>query len=280
MRFLLRPGWVALVLGVIGFALACYTVLAPWQFGRNAERSATNDALLAAVGQPPAPLGTLVPAGTVATGSAQWRLVTLTGSYQPDAEALIRLRVIEGRPAFEVLTPFRTTDGRLVLVDRGYVRPDGGARVPAYSPPPTGEVGLVARIRLDEADPQARGVVDLDGRRQLYAADSQVLAAATGLPLEPGYLQLVDGQPGGLGTLAVPEPDSGPFLSYAWQWLAFGAMAIFGMSYFIRLELLQRHRPGRGRRAAVTTADAPAEPRAPAEPAPPSAPAAGRRPER
>ena len=31
-RFLLRPGWLAFVAAVLGFVVACYTLLAPWQF--------------------------------------------------------------------------------------------------------------------------------------------------------------------------------------------------------------------------------------------------------
>ena len=251
MRFLLRPGWLALIVGVLAFAAACYTLLAPWQFGRNAERSAQNEALVAAAAQPPVPLVDLVPAETAIGRDVEWRQVTVSGRYQPDGEVLVRLRVVEGRPAFEVLTPFRTVDGRLVTVDRGYVRPAQGSAPPPYRAPPGDEVTLTARLRLDETDPQGRPVVDIDGRRQVYAADSRLLGTASGLDLEPGYLQLSEGQPGGLGPLPLPEPQAGPFLSYAWQWLTFGVLAIFGLGYFIRLELLQdRQRRRAGRSAA------------------------------
>ncbi len=251
MRFLLRPGWLALIVGVLAFAAACYTLLAPWQFGRNAERNAQNDALVAAAAKPPVPLADVVPAGTVLRRDGEWRQVTVTGSYQPDAEALVRLRLVEGRPAFEVLTPFRAADGRLITVDRGYVRPMQGSAPPPYPAPPGGEVTLTGRLRLDETDPQGRPVVNLDGRRQIYAADSRLLGAATGLDVEPGYLQLSDGQPGGLGALPLPEREAGPYLSYAWQWLTFGVLAIFGLGYFIRLELLQQRERRRARRSAA-----------------------------
>src|SRR3954471_21840127 len=44
-RFLLRPAWLALSVAVIGFVVACFTVLAPWQFGREAERDAQQAAI-------------------------------------------------------------------------------------------------------------------------------------------------------------------------------------------------------------------------------------------
>ena len=45
MRFLLRPGWLALIVAVVGFVVACYTYLAPWQFGREAARGAQQQAI-------------------------------------------------------------------------------------------------------------------------------------------------------------------------------------------------------------------------------------------
>ena len=35
--FLLRPGWLALFVVVIAFAYLCFTVLAPWQLGKNTK---------------------------------------------------------------------------------------------------------------------------------------------------------------------------------------------------------------------------------------------------
>jgi cytochrome oxidase assembly protein ShyY1 len=239
-RFLLRPSWLALSVAVIGFAVACYALLAPWQFRRNDERSAQNQAISASFAAPAVPLGQLVAAGTTPASSVEWRLVTVTGRYLPDAETLARLRSIDSKPAFEVLTPLRTTDGRTVMVDRGYIRPVQGSQVPGYAAPPAQEVTLTARVRADETDQQGRPAFNAEDHRQVYAVDSRTLAAATGLQLERGYLQLTDAQPGGLGVLPLPEPDAGPFLSYAWQWLVFGAFALFGLVYFARLEVLQR----------------------------------------
>lgn len=244
MRFLLRPGWVVFVAVVVAFAIACYTLLAPWQFGREAERGAQQQAIDAAQEIAPVPLATLSAPGAGVPAEAQWRQVTVAGRYLPEAEGLVRLRVVDGKPALEVLTPFRTDDGRLITVDRGYVQAPSGSAVPQYAPPPSGEVGLLGRLRVDERDADGRAVITADGHRQLYSADSGTLAASTGLALEPGFLQLVAGQPGVLVPVPVAPSTGGgaPFtnLSYALQWLVFGAIALFAMAYFVRLELLQR----------------------------------------
>lgn len=252
MRFLLRPGWLALVLAVLAFVVACYTFLAPWQFGREAEREAQQQAIDAATATPPAPIGTITPFGV--TPDVEWRQVQVTGTYLPDDQGLVRLRVVDGRPAVEVLTPFRTTDGRLLTVARGTVETSSGSVTPDIAPPPAGEVTLTGRLRVDQTDPEGR-VLDEAGYRQLYVADSRLLAAATGLALEPGRLQLAAGEPGVLTPLPVLPPSGGaPFtnLSYALQWITFGVIALVALGYFIRLELLQRR--GRPDRSALRRA--------------------------
>jgi cytochrome oxidase assembly protein ShyY1 len=249
-RFLLRPGWLALIAVVIGFAVAAFTLLAPWQFGREAQREAQQRAIDAASATAPVPLAELVPPGDAVTPADEWRQVTVTGTYAAEGEGLVRLRVVDGQPAVEVLTPLHTDDGRIVAVNRGSVAAESGASVPEFAPAPTGPVTLTARLRLDETDPQHRDAIESGGHRQLYASDSRALAAATGVPLEPGFLQLADGQPGVLRPLDVAPTAGGgaPFtnFSYALQWLTFGVIALFALGYFVRLELLQRRgRPDR-----------------------------------
>lgn len=245
MRFLLRPGWLAFIAGVIAFTVACYTLLAPWQFRRNAERERDNAAIAASQANPPVPLAQLVPPGAAPTPAIEWRRVTVRGRYLPAAEAAVRLRSVLTDPAYEVLTAFRAEDGRTIAVNRGYLRPVEGTGLPPYPAAPDGEVTLTGRLRLDETDPRRRPPLLVDGRFQLYSADSRLLAEALGQPVAPGYLALLDGQPGILAELPLPDTDAGPFLSYAWQWLTFGVMALFGLGYLIRLELLQRRQRAR-----------------------------------
>jgi cytochrome oxidase assembly protein ShyY1 len=242
-RFLLRPGWLAFIALVVGFAVACYALLAPWQFGREAQRKAQERAIAAADATPPVPLAELVPAGSGVGPALEWRRVTLTGTYLPESEAVVRLRVVDGKPAVEVLTPMRLDDGRVVAVDRGYAPVADGQAVPAYPAPPTGTVTVTARLRPDQPDPLHRPVVQHEGPPQLYAADSRVVGTTAGLDLVPGILQLPAGQPGALEPVGVgPAPSAAPFtnLSYALQWLTFGLIALVAMGYFIRLEVLQR----------------------------------------
>ncbi|MGH3560422.1 MAG: SURF1 family cytochrome oxidase biogenesis protein [Mycobacterium sp.] len=262
--FLLRPGWLVLAVVVLAFAYLCFTVLAPWQLGKNTTTSRENSQLQHALGVDPVPLTTLLPHQDSAAPEAQWRLVTATGRYLPEAQVLVRLRVVEGEPAFEVLVPFVVDGGPTVLVNRGYLRPEQGSRVPPIPPPPDATVTITARLRDSQPPVPGKDPFSKNGIRQVYSIDTAQVSALTGLPLAGSYLQLTDDQPGGLGAIGLPHLDAGPFLSYGIQWIAFGIIAPIGLGYFVFSEVRARHErapatPGKGaepgRNAAPQTAE-------------------------
>lgn len=148
--FLLRPSWLALAVVVAAFAYLCFTVLAPWQLGKNTKTSQENSQIERSLTADPVPLTTLLPRQDSSAPDAQWRRVTATGHYRSQPQVLARMRVVDGEPAFEVLTPFVVDGGPTVLIDRGYVRPEQGSRVPSIPPPPAGTVTVTARLRDSE----------------------------------------------------------------------------------------------------------------------------------
>ncbi len=235
LKFLLRPGWLALTLAVWVFAGACFTLLAPWQFSRDNERDTQNTAVTSSVRTDPVPIDTILDKPNV---DNEWRRVTMTGRYLPEGQAVARLRTVQGEAASEVLTPFALDNGPIVLVDRGYVRPVNGLKVPDLKPVPTGPVTLTAWVRTGESD--NRDAIERDGHREVYAINPTVVGRASGLEIRPGYFQLTEGQPGVEEALPLPKLDAGPFFSYALQWIAFGAMALAGWLYFT----VREARPG------------------------------------
>jgi cytochrome oxidase assembly protein ShyY1 len=260
--FLFRPSWLVLYVVVIAFAYLCFTVLAPWQLGKNTKTSRENNQISHSVTAEPVPVTTLLPQQDSAAPNEQWRRVTATGKYLPDAQVLARLRSVEAEPAFEVLVPFVVEDGPTVLVDRGYVRPEGGSKVPAIAAPPTGSVTITARLRDPEAVMRGKEPFRQDGAQQVYSINTEQISAVTGVPLAGSYLQLVEDQPGGLDVIGLPNLDAGPFLSYGIQWIAFGIIAPIGVGYFIRAEVLQRRREKAAKDAADSKPDAPVTPEA------------------
>jgi cytochrome oxidase assembly protein ShyY1 len=248
--FLFRPSWLALSVVVLAFAYLSFTVLAPWQLGKNTKTSRENAQIAHSVTADPVPVTTLLPQQDSAAPDDQWRRVTATGRYLPDSQVLARLRAVESEPAFEVLAPFAVDGGPTVLVDRGYVRPEGGSRVPAIPAPPTGPVTVTARLRDSEALVHGKEPFRQDGAQQVYSINIEQIAAVTGVPLAGSYLQLVEDQQGGLGVIGLPQLDAGPFLSYGIQWIAFGIIAPIGLGYFVRAEIQQRRREKEAKEAA------------------------------
>ncbi|MBY3793206.1 SURF1 family protein [Rhodococcus fascians] len=237
LRFLLRPKWLVLAAVALAFAFLCFSVLAPWQLGKNTSTSARNDLITRSVGADPVPI-TDVLTGNGFAADDEWRRVIAQGSYVENSDALVRLRSIREQPAYEVITPFVIDGGPTVLVNRGYVLPVEGTRPPEFAAAPTGPVTLDARVR--QAEGTSREPIQEDGRLQVYNINPEQIGAAVGVDAIDGYLQLDDGQPGGLGLIELPQTDAGPYLSYGLQWLAFGIMAPLGLAYFVRAELRER----------------------------------------
>jgi len=250
--FLLRPAWLALFVVVVAFAYLCFTVLAPWQLGKNTKTSRENTQISNSLTADPVPLTTFLPQQDSSAPDAQWRRVTATGHYLPDGQVLARLRVIDGDPAFEVLTPFAVDGGPVVLVDRGYVRPVQGSKVPTITSPPSGTVAITARLRDSEPIVRGKDPFREDGAQQVYSINTAQISSLTRVPLAGSYLQLIGDQPGGLGVIGLPRLDAGPFLSYGIQWIAFGIVAPILAGYFVYAEIRQRRRE----RAAAAEVDA------------------------
>lgn len=202
--FLLRPQWLALYVVVLAFAYLCFTVLAPWQLGKNTKTTRENDQIARSLDADPVPVTSVLPQQDSAAPEEQWQRVTATGRYLPESQVLARLRLIDGDAAFEVLVPFAVDGGPTVLVDRGYVRPVEGSRVPPLDALPTETVTITARLRDSEGLARDKAPFEADGVRQVYSINTEQISAVTGVPLTGSYLQLVDGQPGGLGVIPLP----------------------------------------------------------------------------
>ena len=57
----------------------------------------------------------------------RFQRISLVGRLDPDHQFLLDNRSYQGRPGFEVLTPLQRPNGRIVLIDRGWV-PFSGLR--------------------------------------------------------------------------------------------------------------------------------------------------------
>ncbi|MFD4428696.1 SURF1 family protein [Nocardia sp. NPDC058497] len=274
LTFLLRPSWLILAVIVAAFAYLCFTVLAPWQLGKNTSTEHRNQLIADSVQADPVDVVGVLDGDP--TAHTEWRKVTASGAYVPDSTVLVRLRHLDGAPGYAVLDAFRLDDGRTLLVDRGLVAAVDGTRPPAIAAPPTGPQRLEARVRASEGVVADKPPSTQDGYRQVYTVDTAQESTVLGTQLtdiptgtdKGGYLQLAEGQPGAFTPTPLPQLDAGPYLSYGLQWLAFGIMAPLGLGYFVVAELRARRRD---RAATQTHADITATPAAESDsPAPPT----------
>lgn len=239
LRTFLTPGWVLAAVLAVAFAYLAFTVLAPWQLGKNEAVQARNDHLREAFETEPAPIGEVFHNGTIAPGD-EWRRVILQGEYLPDKEVVLRNRPVEQSPAVQVLTVFRTTDRREFLVNRGWQPPSDG-NVPGYDPAPAGPVELKAYARVDEQAPERAPIPD-GGTIQVYGINTAQISGLLDQPLATDWVQLAPDQPGGLRDIPLPQLTSGPYLSYGIQWIFFGIAAPLAVAWFVYAEIRERRR--------------------------------------
>lgn len=225
-------GYVALV---IAFAIAC-GFLSWWQWSRNAERLAENDLISINWATGAVPLADVLPSLGAWRHDLEWREVTLRGTYLTDGQLLVRNRVRNDNPGFEVLVPLRLADGRVFVVDRGWLPIPRGSGVPAAPAPPTGEVAVVARLQQSEPDLPGR----TSPHGQIASVDLPQIAKLVGGAVYTGaYGTMTREDPAPTTRPAVePKPvaDPGPFLSYAIQWIVFAVLAFVGLLWAYRRE--------------------------------------------
>lgn len=231
--------WTGYLAVAIVFAIAC-AFLSNWQFSRN-EQKATEIALVQRnYHAKPIPLEEAVNPDGAMDASREWHPVLLRGHYLADQQVLARNRPHGGTSAFEVLVPFRTTDDRVLLIDRGWVPPAEDSSPSAVAAPPSGEVTVVARIQPGEPLP-ASGRSAPQG--QVPTINLPLIASQVNPDLITGaYGLLASEKPAphaALGGFDVPTEDPGPHLSYAIQWILFAVMGFIFIFYVIRTEIIK-----------------------------------------
>lgn len=241
--------WGVYLLIAAAFAVAC-VFLANWQFDRNEGRSADIALVEQNYDADAVPLSELIDSDGALDPDDEWHPVVLEGEYLSDGQILVRNRPHGGTSAFEVLVPFRDADGRVLIIDRGWVPPGEGALPDAVPAPPTGTVEVTARLRPGEPLPSS-GRSAPEG--QVPTIHLPTIAEATGSDAITGaYGQIVTESPAPetpLGAFDSPTDDPGPHLSYAIQWILFAVMGFVFIFYMIRTEVHKHREEVEGRPA-------------------------------
>lgn len=199
-----------------------------WQLGRGHDKAQLAAAYAAA--------DTLAPQvwrGEV--GDTVWyKRFTVTGHWLSQGAILLDNRVLDGKAGLHALAPLRLSDGKLLLINRGWLPKD--AATPTSPPLPEGVVTVTIRLT-----PPAQHYVQLaqdtgDGKiwQNLDWARYRALVKSELVPTLALSLSPADGL-----RQDWPPPDLGieKHYAYAGQWFLFASLAIF---FFIRFHWRRR----------------------------------------
>lgn len=238
-RFVISRRWFGYLGFAIVFAIAC-GCLSAWQLARRDEKVAEIERVDGNYDASPVALDDLIPSLTSYSEDDEWHPVSLTGVYED--QLLVRNRPFNGAAGFEVLAPLRLDDGRVFVVDRGWV-PAGNTRDDALDvpEPPRGEVTVVARLKA--AEPALPGGTSDKG--VLASIQPSEVAKIVGGDVYSATYGLVVSETPPVAEMPIasarPEPDEGPHLSYAFQWVIFAIIGFAGLGVAIRQEYRYRN---------------------------------------
>jgi cytochrome oxidase assembly protein ShyY1 len=237
---LLKPRWIAGHL--LAFVLtSAFIAAGVWQIQRQHFSQHQLHEEVAAFGAPAPDLATVDATASAASGTR----VSVTGTYDPQHEYLLRNISRRGRVGFDVLTPLRYAGGA-VLVDRGFVTLEAVDAGLHDAAPPWGQVTVRGVLQPTSPLQPGEQVTPQDGIPSYPRVDTAHIASSAGAPLTPAYVQATYQSPApGSGAPAFPPPKPTTqvnHVSYAIQWFAFASIAIIGWPIVLRRALRKQPR--------------------------------------
>lgn len=231
---------------VVVVAIVAFGLLSAWQWSRADQHRQERLALDSALSATALPL----PADSL----PEWTPVTLTGTYDADAQVVVRKRPLNATNGFWLMTPLVTEEGRTAWVNRGWLPVGGDAlATPDLPAPPAGVVVVSGYARdFETVDPDSNDGLPAGQ----IAAPAVALLPAVVAPVEQ-FVQLTASDPEQSGLVVLPLPevsvDEGRNISYAVQWLLFALVAIGGWYFFLRREAREEAEESAAQASAGTT---------------------------
>jgi len=215
-------------------AVAVCVAAGNWQQRRMHDKEALRAQLDAAARAEPLALASLPAAADWA--SLRYRPVVATGTYLAARQILVDNKVVAGRAGFHVVTPLALADGRVALVNRGWIAQRASRSTLPDAPPPGGAVSVRGRIALPAA-----GYLELKPEATTGPVwqnlDPARYAAATGLAVLPVIVEATSAPVPDDGLVRDwPAPDFGieTHRIYMVQWYAFALLAAVLWLWFNR----------------------------------------------
>ena len=215
-----------------------------WQLRRLDEKQLANQVGLSRSTSAALDLEAMVSGAGSDLDTLEYRRATTRGVWDATYEVYVRSQVRDGRSGLWVVTPLILSDGRAVMVNRGWipVELDRG-----QAAPPVGEAEVTGTVRASRRrsslGPTDRpGIEDTIARVDLQVLDGFVPQSLLGVYLEESSVNLAS------WPLRLDPPtfdEEGPHLLYAVQWFSFALVTLVGYGALIRSKAHRRHRPAK-----------------------------------
>jgi cytochrome oxidase assembly protein ShyY1 len=208
-----------------------------WQLDRLHQVRQRNAVVRSRMQSAPVSLGEVLPANAAAPGSASYRRVIASGTYDSAHQILIQFRSYSGDPGFYLMAPLVVGGRDAILVNRGWVPLSNPPLPPGSATAPPGDVRVTGILFPPEKGGSAPTVIS-GGPVEATRINIALLRSKVPYRLYPAYVQLTAQDPKQAGdypiTLPLPSLDEGPHLSYAIQWFLFTAIGLIGWPLLIR----------------------------------------------
>ena len=225
----------ALLLTLCVAAFAGFVALGVWQVHRLSWKLALIARVDQRVHAAPAPAPGPAAWSAVTADSDGYRHVTVTGRYENDRETFVQANTELG-PGFWVLTPFATTRGFTLLVNRGFVPPEHRAPATRIDGQIAGETTVTGLLRVSEPGGALLRHNDPAAGRW-YSRDVAAIAKARGLArIAPYFIDAdrsalpADAPVGGLTVIHFRNAH----LQYAITWFALALLSLAGAGLLLR----------------------------------------------
>jgi len=240
LRAMFSRRWILATLFVVTGSALCIR-LGIWQLDRLAQRRAFNEHYFVTSVSSPIILDT---APQVDLTTMEYRLITVTGTFDPANQVVLRNQFHDSHPGYFLLTPLVLSDGTGILVERGWIPAEGNTKPSdwrQYDQP--GEVTISGIIRLGQTQPEIGGVPDPELAAGQTRLDFWNLVNVERISRQIPYKLLpVFVQPEPDPSLTKPpypyqpefEITEGPHMGYALQWFSFAAILFFGYPFFLQ----------------------------------------------
>jgi cytochrome oxidase assembly protein ShyY1 len=236
-RFLFSPRWIGFHLLCLG-GIVLMLNLSLWQWNRLQDRQDFNAVVEERRSQDVVRLDDLVPVGSDSTTaeSVEWRPAQAEGTYLEGGSFLVVNRSQGGTAGSNLITPMQLDDGRVLLVNRGFLALDDD-----LPPTPAGRVAVAGIVRASEerrfGGLTSSGVTEDGGLPEVPRLDIESWADDVDGDLVPVSLEArvsVPEDSDALAPVPAPELSQGSHLSYAIQWLIFSACVAVGWVFAVR----------------------------------------------